>query len=121
MDNKKERTEIGIFIETLRNKKGYSIRELAKHAGMSHSEISRIESGEREKPSAKVLNKLANSLSISHEKLLAVAGYIPRHEIMAAHDLNKYANITPEMQAVIREEVEKAWDEREKKLKKRKD
>lgn len=117
-DKQPERTEIGVYIETLRNKKGLSMRELGNLSGVSHSEISRIESGERVKPTAKILGKLSPHLSISNEKLLAVAGYIPRHEIMAAHDLSSYTNITREMQSMIREEVEKAWEEKNKNNKK---
>jgi transcriptional regulator with XRE-family HTH domain len=115
-----ERTEIGTYLEMLRLKKGLSQRELAKLAGVSHTEISRIESGEREKPSAKNLAKLSTPLGISNEKLLAVAGYIQRNEVMAAHDPGGYYGITPEIQAVIKEEVEKAWAEAEAKNKKKK-
>ena len=42
-----EKTKIGVYIETLRLKKGMSQRELAKESGVSHTEINRIEGGER--------------------------------------------------------------------------
>ena len=108
-----EKTEIGVYIEALRLKKGMSQRELAKESGVSHTEINRIEGGEREKPSAKTLAKLSGILNVSNEKLLIVAGYLQHHEIMAAHDLRNYEDITPEIQAAIKKEVEKAWAEKE--------
>lgn len=110
-----EKTEIGLLIETTRLRLGLTGRELSRKSKVSHTEISRIESGERQTPSAKILKKLSPALGISMEKLLAVAGYTRRNEVMAAHDPGHYEKVTPEIQALIREEVEKAWAEKENK------
>ncbi|MEA1962588.1 MAG: helix-turn-helix transcriptional regulator [Bacillota bacterium] len=64
------------YILGLRKEAGLSQRELARKAAVSHTEISRIEKGEREKPSPSVLNKLAPILGISVEQLMEAAGYL---------------------------------------------
>lgn len=69
-------TELGKFVEMLRNEKGLSQRQLAEKAGISNTEVWRIESGERKNPSPPVLKSLAPHLSISYEELMKKAGYI---------------------------------------------
>ncbi|MGI6125296.1 MAG: helix-turn-helix domain-containing protein [Acetivibrionales bacterium] len=51
-------------IELLRTAKQMSQRQLSIKAGISHTEISRIENRERINPSVKVLNKLAKALNV---------------------------------------------------------
>ena len=43
---------------------------------LSHTEVHRIEIGERQSPSVPVLNALAEALGVSKEEMLQVAGYI---------------------------------------------
>lgn len=73
---------IGEYIKTLRLEKNYSQRELAELTGVSNSELSRIESGQRQNPSPLFLKSLALYLDVSLEDLMKVAGYtsevIPR-------------------------------------------
>ena len=66
---------IGDVIKDRRLSKGWSKRALAEKAGISHSEVHRIESGERVNPSVPVLNALAEVLSIPKDDLLRLAGY----------------------------------------------
>jgi transcriptional regulator with XRE-family HTH domain len=66
------------FGDTIKNKRlslGWSKRALAERADISHSEVHRIENGDRKNPSVPVLNALAEALGISKEDLLQVAGY----------------------------------------------
>lgn len=67
---------LGNYIKTLREKKELSQRQLAYLAGLSNTEISRIESGARENPSVDTLKKLAPHLGVSLEDLMSKAGYI---------------------------------------------
>lgn len=69
-------TELGKFIEILRNEKGLSQRQLAEKAGISHTEVWRLESGERKNPSPPVLKSLAPHLGVPYEELMKKAGYI---------------------------------------------
>ena len=68
--------DIMTYINLLRKDKGISQRELARRAQVSHTEISRIEKGERLRPSPAVLSKLASVLGVKSELLMEAAGYI---------------------------------------------
>lgn len=66
----------GELIKMLRTERGLSQRELADKSGVSNAEISRMESGERKKPSPGILKALSPYLDISYEELMVKAGYI---------------------------------------------
>ncbi|MPM29652.1 hypothetical protein SDC9_76192 [bioreactor metagenome] len=67
--------DIGDLIKDRRLSKGWSKRALADKAGISHSEVHRIESGERVNPSVPVLNALAEVLGVPKDDVLRIAGY----------------------------------------------
>lgn len=55
--------DFGTYIADLRERQGFSLRELEKHAGdLSHVYIWRLEKGDRETPSADTVDKLARAL-----------------------------------------------------------
>ena len=59
------RVDFGTFIADLRDKKGFSLRELERRAGeLSHVYIWRLEKGSRETPSQDTLEKLSKGLEI---------------------------------------------------------
>ena len=64
------------YLEKLRLDKDYSMRQLAEISGVTASALSRIESGERKKPSPLVLKAIAPHLGVSYEHLMSKAGYI---------------------------------------------
>lgn len=66
----------GEYIEELRIAQGLSQRQLADLSKVSNTEISRIESGERKKPSPVILKAIAPHLGTSYEDLMSKAGYI---------------------------------------------
>lgn len=68
--------KFGEFIKDLRSSKGLSQRQLAELAKISNTEVSRIESGERQKPSPNILKALAPHLGITYGELMSKAGYI---------------------------------------------
>lgn len=61
---------IGERIKKLRKKKGYSIAELSRQAGVSKSYLSYIERNLYTNPSLKFLSKMAEQLDTSIESLL---------------------------------------------------
>lgn len=71
---------LGEFIKERRLAKNLSKRALAEKAGISHTEVHRIENGERKNPSVPVLNSLADALGISKETLLQTAGYVNENQ-----------------------------------------
>lgn len=68
--------KFGEFLKNLRKEKGLSQRQLADLCNISNTEISRIESGERQKPSPNILKAIAPHLGISYGELMTKAGYI---------------------------------------------
>lgn len=67
---------VGDFIKERRIAKEWSKRALAEKAGISHSEVHRIENGERANPSAALLNSIADALGVPKDEMLRIAGYI---------------------------------------------
>ncbi|HOB19168.1 MAG TPA: helix-turn-helix transcriptional regulator [Candidatus Atribacteria bacterium] len=66
----------GEYLRHLRKVKGLTQKQLADLAGFSNTEISRIESGDRRKPSPIILKAIAPHLSVPYEELLKQAGYL---------------------------------------------
>mgnify|MGYP000870972384 CR=1 FL=1 len=66
---------LGDFVKERRLAKEWSKRALAEKCGISHSEIHRIEHGERCNPSIPVLNALAEALGVPKDEMLRIAGY----------------------------------------------
>lgn len=50
-------------LKECRTKKGYSIRELSEKSNVAYSYISELENGNKENPSKKVMDKLAEALN----------------------------------------------------------
>lgn len=70
---------LGDFIASQRRAAEMSLRQLAERAGISNPYVSQIEKGLR-KPSAEVLQQLANALQVSAETLYVRAGLIDPDE-----------------------------------------
>jgi len=66
---------LGQYIKELRVSKKMSQNELGDLSGVSVSEISRIESGQRQNPSPHILRAIAPYLDIKMEELMSAAGY----------------------------------------------
>ena len=66
---------LGEYLISARSERGVSQRELAEKCGVSSAEISRVESGKRQKPSPTILKAVADALVISYPTLMALAGY----------------------------------------------
>ena len=65
---------VGEMIARGREEHGLSQRDLAKIAKISNTEISRIESGEREIPNPKTLRKISQCIGINYNDLMYAAG-----------------------------------------------
>jgi len=89
------------YLKQLRNRRGMTQRELATAANISGAEISRLESGFRQKPSPVVLKSLALALDVPYSELMRIAGYTEDKTdkpIIAAH--------IPDMVDLSEEELE---------------
>jgi len=97
-----EKMTLAQFVKKKREEKNYSIRELAEKAGVSHSEIARIEKGERTNPSASMLRAIATALFVPITELLETVGLadtMPK-PIIAAH-INGAQDLTVEERAEV--------------------
>lgn len=68
--------KFGEFLKNLRKENSLSQRRLAELSNISNTEISRIESGERQKPAPSILKAISPHLGISYGELMTKAGYI---------------------------------------------
>ena len=67
---------LGFLLADTRLGKNLSQRQVALYAGISNTELYRLEKGDRKKPSPKILKKLSEILDIPYEWLLQYAGYL---------------------------------------------
>lgn len=67
----------GEYLKKMRERKGYSIRQLASYSGVSDSYLSQIETGKSGVPKPAILRKLASPLGVDYKELLRAAGYLP--------------------------------------------
>lgn len=66
----------GPYMKQLREKQGFSINQLAEAAGISNSQISRIENGVRGVPKPATIRKIADALAVPYTDMMKQAGYI---------------------------------------------
>ncbi|BCG61156.1 transcriptional regulator [Paenibacillus sp. URB8-2] len=75
--------DFGLFLKRLRESKGLTLSQLASGAGISGSQISRIENGLRGVPKPATLRKIAEAMDVPYEELMEHAGYLRENEQMA--------------------------------------
>jgi transcriptional regulator with XRE-family HTH domain len=70
-----EKTIVGIYLKSLRDTRGLSLREIERKIGVSNAVLSQIESGQVKRPSPNTLFKLANLYGVPYDELMDRAGY----------------------------------------------
>jgi transcriptional regulator with XRE-family HTH domain len=65
---------LATVIRTHREAAGYSVRQLAAMVGIHHGYLARLETGDRGKPTADILQRLAEALEIDQDELLCFIG-----------------------------------------------
>lgn len=96
--------DVGRFIRSQRERAEISIRKLAELADVSNPYLSQIERGLR-KPSADVLQQVANALRISVETLYVRAGILPegdRGVSTVSEAIEHDPHLTPEQKSALR-------------------
>ncbi len=73
--------ELGQYIIDHRMKRQLSIRRLAELAHISHTEIYRLENGERKNPSLLVLKSISDALGQNFNEMLKNLGYIDNNAV----------------------------------------
>ena len=78
------------YLKNKRIEKGFSINQLSMYSGVSASQISRMESGERTRPKLTTLLKLSRTLGLADNEFLVGSGYLAPDsgfdEFMEAYD-----------------------------------
>lgn len=74
--------DFGEHIKNLRKEKELSQKQLSQLSGISTAEISRIETGDRQKPSPDVLKVIAPFLGVKYEDLMDKAGYLHEESLI---------------------------------------
>lgn len=99
---------LGDFLKKIRLEKGLSQRELADKSGISNSEISRIESGERQLSSPAVLKSLAFALNVSYSDFYKAAGYVdePVEKPIIADHIDGIGDLTEEELEDVKKYIE---------------
>ena len=87
---------VGNLIRELREKKGFSQRQLSYLSNVNNTEVSRIEKGERKNPSPGTLKKLAKPLGVDYLILYKAAGYIENPESIVRDSNLEQENIDVE-------------------------
>jgi transcriptional regulator with XRE-family HTH domain len=95
--------DVGAFIRSQRERAEMSIRKLAELADVSNPYLSQIERGLR-KPSADILQQVANALRISVETLYVRAGILPdegRRTSTVSEAIEHDPDLTPEQKSAL--------------------
>ncbi len=85
-----------------------SQRQLASVSGLSNSEISRIESGERRSPSPQVLLALSAALDLPYDMLMQEAGHRPLSDVVPKMPDWVYS-LPPDLYRFVKEEASRGW------------
>jgi transcriptional regulator with XRE-family HTH domain len=103
-DEPGELPDVGAFIRSQRELAKMSVRRLAELADVSNPYLSQIERGLR-RPSAEILQQVANALRISVESLYVRAGILPddAHSVSTVPEaIEADPRLTPEQKNALR-------------------
>ena len=75
---------LGEFLRAARLKTGLSIRQLARRVSIAHSYIVKLETGQKTKPNAEYLYRLAEALELDPTELLRFIGISPPSKLPSA-------------------------------------
>ena len=72
------RNGMGVLLRSLRDRRGFSLREVAQLAGVDHAYVHRLETGVKDSPSEEVLSKLIRTLKAGKREA-AILQYLAAH------------------------------------------
>lgn len=105
-----EQPAFGTYLKQQREHKQWSINQLAEAAGISNSQISRIENGLRGVPKPSTLRKIADALGVSYTEMMKNAGYWGDHDSVEQHSHDSYRSSVPEWAtSKDRRDFKKCW------------
>ncbi|WP_434756667.1 helix-turn-helix domain-containing protein [Paenibacillus amylolyticus] len=78
-------------MKQLREQQGFSINQLAEAAGISNSQISRIENGVRGIPKPATIRKISDALAVPYSDMMKQAGYMETGQDANQQDVPEWA------------------------------
>ena len=103
-------TTTGAKIRALRKARGYTLEQLAEHAGSSKSYIWELENKAPPRPSAELLARIATALGVTIEYLLDETGTVTEEDSADAAFFRKYKKLDEADRARLRRMID-LWDE----------
>ena len=98
---------LGVYVQERREILGLTQRELAERAQISHTFISRLETGQRKEASQPILRRLADALGVDAEDLYAAIAYSAPQQLPG---FSAYLRAKYEMDKDAAEELAKFLD-----------
>lgn len=77
MEEPRQPVSLGAYLREQRQRKGLSIRQLAERARVDHAYLVRLEGGKQAKPSADILQRIADALDLDFNGMLPFIGVRP--------------------------------------------
>jgi transcriptional regulator with XRE-family HTH domain len=118
---------LGDFVRRIRNKKGFSLTDVAKQSGrfgpsIAASYVSRIENDPTRKPTAVALKALAYGLGVPPEELLAraVGLFEPGGKSEELQLLSRFKELSPEKRDIVLDIVDMLYSKESRRTPKRK-
>lgn len=105
-----ENKTVGELISSAREEKGISKNQLAEMAKVSHTEIARIESGEREVPNPKTLRKISKYIGVNYNDLMYASGLGAKVSPLNPYLLEHYNNLKGEEIKNAMDAIDKATE-----------
>jgi HTH-type transcriptional regulator, competence development regulator len=103
---RKGKLPLGIYLKSLRDIKGFSLRHVEEKSGVSNAFLSQLESGKVKRPSPMMLYKLAGVYGVPYEALMELAGYpVPEGSVPATRSgpavFHRLGDITEEEEQAL--------------------
>lgn len=103
-----ENKTVGELITEAREKSGLSKNQLAEMANISHTEISRIESGEREVPNPRTLRKISKYIGVNYNDLMYASGLGAKISPLNPYLIEHYSKLRGEELKEAMDSIEKS-------------
>ena len=99
-----DKITLGAYLKSLRNARGFSLREVEEKSGISNPFLSQLESGKVKQPSPVMLYKLAEVYGAPYEALMERAGHpVPHSSDAPPKALHRLGQISDEEEEALLE------------------
>lgn len=99
---------LGVVLKERRNARGWTLREQATKAEMSHSYLSQVESGKIKQPSPWALNKIARAYELECDALMSLMGHhrLKQEDALPLVAFKGEEKLTPHQRRVVQQLID---------------